>query len=105
MAEDFFTMTGLDRCPPYWDRRYVRNLDKLSKPAFTVLPEKDVEIVLRDGVCVYADIYRPVELDKAPVLLSWSAYGKTMQAMKRGSLPGSLSISITVSRQETSISL
>jgi predicted acyl esterase len=89
MADDFFKLTGLDRCPPYWDRRYVRNLERLSKPSFTVKLEPDVEIPMRDGVKLYADIYRPAELDKAPVLLSWSAYGKTMQAMKRGSLPGS----------------
>lgn len=87
--EDFQEMTGLESCPPYWDKRYTKNLDKLSKPQYTVKLEENVEIVLRDGVKLYADVYRPAELDKAPILLSWSAYSKTMQAMKRGSLPGS----------------
>ena len=87
--EEFTALTGLDKCPPYWDRRYARNLDKLSKPIYSVTFEENVEIVLRDGVKVYADIYRPAELAKAPALLSWADYGKTMQAMKRGTLGGS----------------
>ncbi|GAB1431442.1 CocE/NonD family hydrolase [Spirochaetota bacterium] len=87
--DEFKEMTGLDKIPPYWDRRYAKNLDKLSKPKYTVVLEESVEIEMRDGIKIYADIYRPKELDKAPVLLSWAAYGKTMQAMKRGSLPGS----------------
>lgn len=87
--DDFKKATGLDKCPPYWDKRYAKNLEKLSKPIHDVIFEEDVEITLRDGVKIYADIYRPSGLAKAPALLSWSAYGKTMQAMKRGSLPGS----------------
>ena len=50
--------------------------------------EENVPIVMRDGVTLYADIYRPAELEQAPALLAWSAYGKNMQAMKRGALPG-----------------
>lgn len=87
--DDFTKTTGLEKIPPYWDRRYAKNLDKLSKPQYTVTFEESVEITMRDGIKIYADIYRPTELDKAPVLLSWADYGKTMQAMKRGSLPGS----------------
>ncbi|MCX7022988.1 MAG: CocE/NonD family hydrolase [Spirochaetes bacterium] len=86
--DEFKSMTGLEKFPPYWDRRYTKNLDKLSKPVYTVTMEESVEIVLRDGVKIYADIYRPAGLDKAPALLSWAAYGKTMQAMKRGTLGG-----------------
>jgi predicted acyl esterase len=87
--DEFRKATGLERCPPYWDRRYAKNLDKLSKPVYGVELDENVEIRLRDGVMLRADVYRPAGLDKAPALLSWSAYGKTMQAMKRGSLPGS----------------
>jgi predicted acyl esterase len=87
--DEFRKATGLERVPPYWDRRYAKNLDRLSKPAYRVEREENVEIVLRDGVKLRADIYRPAGLAKAPALLSWSAYGKTMQGMKRGSLPGS----------------
>ncbi|MBI9106162.1 MAG: CocE/NonD family hydrolase [Spirochaetales bacterium] len=88
LLEKFKTVSGLEKIPVYWDKRYIKNLDKLSKPEYTVKVEKDVPINLRDGVTIYTDIYRPAELDQAPVLLAWSAYGKTMQAMKRGTLSG-----------------
>ena len=85
---EFCEMTGLEKVPVYWDRRYTKNLDKLSKPIYTVKKEEDVEIILRDGCKIYADIYHPAEIDKAPSLIAWSAYGKHMQNMKHGSLPG-----------------
>ena len=87
--DEFERVSGLDKVPPYWDARYTKNLDKLSKPRYTVMVEKDVPLKMRDGVTIFTDIYRPRELDKAPALLAWSAYGKTMQAIKRGALPGS----------------
>lgn len=90
--EEFRNITGLKNIPVYWDRRYTKNLDKLSKPEYTVKFEESVPIKMRDGITIYADIYRPAELDKAPALLAFSSYGKTMQAMKRGSLPGSSAI-------------
>lgn len=90
--EEFKNLTGLKNIPVYWDRRYTKNLDKLSKPEYTVKFEESVPIKMRDGITIYADIYRPAELDKAPALLAFSSYGKTMQAMKRGSLPGSSAI-------------
>lgn len=86
--KEFEQVTGLDKVPPYWDRRYTKNLDKLSKPQYTVTVETDVPIKLRDGVTIYTDIYRPAELEKSPALIAWSAYGKEMQAIKRGALPG-----------------
>lgn len=86
--DEFLSLTGLNRVPPYWDRRYVKNLDKLSKPCYQVLFEEDVTIQLRDGTCLKADIYRPdVKDEKFPALVAWSAYGKTMQALKRGTIP------------------
>ncbi|MCK8060628.1 MULTISPECIES: CocE/NonD family hydrolase [unclassified Fusibacter] len=87
--DEFQKKSGLEKVPVYWDRRYTKNLDQLSKPLYTVELEENVAITLRDGVVLYADIYRPKELEKSPALLAWSAYGKTMQAMKRGALPGS----------------
>lgn len=41
--------------------------------------EKDCSIVLRDGVKIYADVFRPVNSDakKVPAILPWSIYGKT----------------------------
>ncbi|MEN7538281.1 CocE/NonD family hydrolase [Aurantiacibacter flavus] len=41
-----------------------------------LLFEQNVPIVLRDGVEIYADIYRPEGAADLPVLLSWSPYGK-----------------------------
>ena len=86
---EFHNTTGLSKAPVYWDKRYTKNLDQLSKPAYTIVIDRDVPIKMRDGITIYADIYRPAELEKSPALLAWSAYGKTMQAMKRGCLPGS----------------
>jgi putative CocE/NonD family hydrolase len=41
--------------------------------------EKDCTIALRDGVKIYADVFRPVDsdLEKVPAILPWSIYGKT----------------------------
>jgi len=41
-----------------------------------VIIEKDVAITLRDGVTIYADIYRPENNDKAAPLIAWGPYGK-----------------------------
>jgi len=86
--EEFKQLTGLEKAPVYWDRRYTKNLDKLSKPIYTVVKEEDVVIILRDGCKIYCDIYHPAEIEKAPALIAWSAYGKEMQAMRHGALPG-----------------
>jgi predicted acyl esterase len=47
--------------------------------------EQDVAITLRDGVVIYADIFRPVSSDKTPVpgILAWSPYGKQGNGMPR----------------------
>lgn len=39
--------------------------------------EKDVEIPMRDGVILRADIFRPVQSEIVPAILPWSPYGKT----------------------------
>jgi predicted acyl esterase len=58
------------------------------EPGFRPLPcdviwEKDVEVPLRDGTVIRADIFRPAELDGTPVptILPWSPYGKTDTGM------------------------
>lgn len=40
--------------------------------------ERDIGVKMRDGVTLYADIFRPVGGNKLPVILSWSPYGKTL---------------------------
>lgn len=44
--------------------------------------DHDVEIVVRDGCRLYADIYRPAtEDEKVPIIISWSPYGKKYSAI------------------------
>ena len=38
--------------------------------------ERDVRVPVRDGVTVYADVYRPADERPAPPLIAWSPYGK-----------------------------
>lgn len=39
--------------------------------------EKDVAVSMRDGVIIYADVFRPVGSEKVPVIIAWSPYGKS----------------------------
>ncbi|PON28986.1 hypothetical protein TGAM01_v202094 [Trichoderma gamsii] len=59
-------------------RGWQRDPDRLALKE-DLIWEKDVEIPMRDGVKLYADIFRPAKLDgqKLPALLPWSPYGKT----------------------------
>jgi len=41
-----------------------------------IVVDNDVAIPLRDGVTIYADIYRPVTEEKLPLILSWAIFGK-----------------------------
>ena len=41
-----------------------------------ILCERDVAIPLRDGVTIYADVFRPVGGTDLPAILAWSPYGK-----------------------------
>ena len=50
-------------------------------PQFRPMPvdvvfEKDVAVKLRDGVTIYVDVFRPVGVEKVPVIVAWSPYGK-----------------------------
>lgn len=38
--------------------------------------EQDVPVTMRDGVVIYADIYRPEGSSNIPCIISWSYYGK-----------------------------
>lgn len=51
-------------------------------PMFRALPvdivyEKDIPVTMRDGVTIYADVFRPVGIEKVPVIIAWSPYGKS----------------------------
>lgn len=44
--------------------------------------DHDVEIVVRDGARLYADVYRPADSSETvPAILSWSFYGKKYSAL------------------------
>jgi len=47
-----------------------------------IVLDKDVAIVLRDGVTIRADVFRPAGAGKVPVIVGWSPYGKS-----RGNAP------------------
>jgi len=52
-------------------------------PAAMPLPcdirwDRDVPVTLRDGVTIYTDVLRPVGGSKAPAVVAWSPYGKTI---------------------------
>ncbi len=51
------------------------------QPGHLALPcdivfERDAAIPLRDGVTIYADVFRPVEGRDLPAIVAWSPYGK-----------------------------
>ncbi|KAJ5109544.1 hypothetical protein N7456_006219 [Penicillium angulare] len=44
--------------------------------------DHDIEIIVRDGARLYADVYRPANtVEKVPAILSWSFYGKKYSAL------------------------
>jgi hypothetical protein len=49
-----------------------------SQPIYDVIFEQDVELVTRDGTTLRADIYRPDADGEFPVLMSLSAYQKSL---------------------------
>jgi predicted acyl esterase len=56
----------------------------VKSPGYRAFPidvifERDTAIPMRDGIKIFADIFRPVDSDtvKVPAVIPWSAYGKT----------------------------
>jgi uncharacterized protein len=41
-----------------------------------IVCEQDVPVPMRDGVTIYADIYRPTNEEKVPFIVSWGMFGK-----------------------------
>lgn len=52
-----------------------------------ILLERDVPIQLRDGVTIYADVFRPVGNDVCPAILAWSPYGKEIGGQMLDDVP------------------
>ena len=59
---------GFGFCPPLNPRTYVAEEG--------ILCEQDVAVTLRDGIVIYADIYRPEGQTNIPAIVSWSYFGK-----------------------------
>ena len=59
---------------PKGHKRYSR-----SRPfPLATIFERDVEIPMRDGAILRADIFRPAdETERVPAIIPWSPYGKT----------------------------
>ncbi|KAJ5370219.1 uncharacterized protein N7496_006311 [Penicillium cataractarum] len=58
---------------------HTRSPGRRAFPIETIF-EQDVAIRMRDGITIYADIFRPVGSDQkhpVPAILPWSPYGKT----------------------------
>lgn len=53
----------------------------LSKPSCEFTLEKDVMVPMRDGVKLATDLYRPVGVEKAPLVFIRTPYGKQMQEL------------------------
>ena len=47
-----------------------------TEKAKGIICEYDVAVMMRDGVKIYVDIFRPEKEGKYPVLIAWSPYGK-----------------------------
>jgi hypothetical protein len=56
--------------------RARRNVSRSSRPRYDLLIEKDVEIPLRDGVRLRADVFRPKSGGRFPALINIGAYQK-----------------------------
>ncbi len=41
-----------------------------------IICEQDVPVKMRDGITIYADIYRPENKERVPCIVAWSCYGK-----------------------------
>ena len=52
-----------------------------------ILLERDVAIKLRDGVTIYADVFRPVGDESCPAILAWSPYGKEIGGQMLDDVP------------------
>lgn len=62
------------------EREYCRHLSPLNRRTYIaeegIECMQDVPIKMRDGITIYADIYKPIGDDKYPLIISWSFYGK-----------------------------
>ncbi|MDR1271553.1 MAG: CocE/NonD family hydrolase [Clostridiales Family XIII bacterium] len=48
------------------------------EPEPGILCDRDIAVKMRDGVTIYADIYRPKDSGPVPCIVSWGPFGKNM---------------------------
>ncbi|UKZ67873.1 uncharacterized protein TrAtP1_009033 [Trichoderma atroviride] len=63
----------------FLERGHTRWAGRLPFPVDTIL-ERDVAVPIRDGIRIYADVFRPANTDandKVPAVIAFSPYGKT----------------------------
>ena len=68
-------------------------MDEQSKPASSEVCDGmridwDVPIVMDDGIVLRADVFRPDDGGKYPVILSYGAFGKWLSFRKATRAPG-----------------
>jgi len=61
---------------PYWSVKYLKNIEKWSKPQYQIKKEKDLYVKARDGTRLCLDVFRPNSEGKFPSLLACSGYSK-----------------------------
>ena len=74
-------LTDYNSIPGGWG--YYSPMNQRTYEENGILCEQDVAILLRDGVTVYADIYRPAGQENLPCILAWSIYGKRPHDLPR----------------------
>lgn len=73
---------GLNPSQTVLNAGHQREEGKLAFKLATIF-DRDVQIIVRDGTALYADIFRPHNvLEQVPAIINWSPYGKTGQGIK-----------------------
>jgi len=79
---------------------FKKSLDPATQPMFYwpvnhqitvedgIVIERDVAIKMRDGITIYADVFRPEGEKKVPAILAWSGPGKNYSFHAKGGIPG-----------------
>jgi predicted acyl esterase len=73
-----FNYKGFNPSTQVIQKGHVRSPGRRAFPV-EVIFERDITITMRDGIKLYADVFRPTnsESAKVPAILPWSPYGKT----------------------------
>jgi predicted acyl esterase len=56
-----------------------RDYSNLSRPLYAMSHDDDVEVPMRDGVMLMADVHHPAESGRYPVLVAASPYPRQIQ--------------------------